>query len=159
MVANIQCPNCKESISPEAQSCPHCGIQLQAQSQAQDSGLTPGELTQPLPDVVKQFDSSATTNITISGVLIAFYSGAIFAGKVTTLGDYLHSFIYTLPIGFLLAAIILALRVFYPNGYLTDDYPSLIKKKEKRLFASSIFLEVAIGILVISVFVYLIRPA
>ena len=107
---------------------------------------------------MKQFDASATTNITISGVLIAFYSGAIFAGKVTTLGDYLHSIIYTLPIGFLLAAIILALRVFYPDGYLTDDYLSLIKKKEQRLQLSSIFLEVAIGILVISVFVYLIRP-
>jgi hypothetical protein len=51
------------------------------------------------------------------------------------------------------------LRVFYPDGYLTDDYPTLIKKKEKRLFASSIFLEVAIGILVISVFVYLLRSA
>jgi hypothetical protein len=44
--------------------------------------LTPGELKRPLPDVVKQFDASATTNITIVGVLIAFYSGAIFAGKV-----------------------------------------------------------------------------
>jgi ABC-type uncharacterized transport system permease subunit len=83
---------------------------------------------------------------------------AIFAGKVTTLGDFLHSLIYTLPIVFFLAAIILALRVFYPGGYLTDDYLSLIKKKEQRLQLSSIFLEVAIGLLVISVFIYLTRP-
>jgi hypothetical protein len=80
MEANIHCPNCKQPISPEAQSCPHCGIQLQ--TQVHKSGLTPGELKRPLPDVVKQFDASATTNITIAGVLIAFYSGAIFAGKV-----------------------------------------------------------------------------
>jgi len=51
------------------------------------------------------------------------------------------------------------LRVSYPDGYLTDENLTLIKKKEKRLQSSSIFLEVAIGILVISVFVYLIRPA
>jgi hypothetical protein len=80
MEANIHCPNCKQPISPEARSCPHCGIQLQ--TQVHKSGLTPGELKRPLPDVVKQFDASATTNITIAGVLIAFYSGAIFAGKV-----------------------------------------------------------------------------
>src|SRR5439155_15651997 len=64
MAANIQCPNCKEPISPEARSCPHCGIQLQ--TQVHKSGLTPGELKRPLPDVVKQFDASATTNITIA---------------------------------------------------------------------------------------------
>ena len=156
VVANIQCPNCKESISPEAQSCPHCGVQLQ--TQVHKSGLTPGELKRPLPDVVKQFDASATTNITIAGVLIAFYSGAIFAGKVISAG-LVNAFLYALPLGLLLVAIVLALRVFYPDGYLTDDYPTLIKKKEKRLFASSIFLEVAIGILVISVFVYLLRSA
>jgi hypothetical protein len=77
MAANIECPNCKQPVSPEAHSCPHCGTQLQ--TQVQKSGLTPDELTQPLPDVVKQFDASATTNITIAGVLIAFYSGAIFS--------------------------------------------------------------------------------
>jgi zinc-ribbon domain len=156
MAANIHCPNCQQPISPEAQSCPHCGIQLQ--TQVHKSGLTPGELKRPLPDVVKQFDASATTNITIAGVLIAFYSGAIFAGKVISAG-LVNAFLYALPLGLLLVAIVLALRVFYPDGYLTDDYPILIKKKEKRLFASSIFLEVAIGILVISVFVYLLRSA
>jgi len=156
MAANIQCPNCQQSISPEAPVCPHCGTQIQ--SHMQQIGLTPGELTQPLPDVVKQFDASATTNMTIAGVLIAFYSGAIFAGKVISQG-LLYSLLYALPIVLLLIAIILALRVSYPDGYLTDEYLTLIKKKEKRLQSSSIFLEVAIGILVISVFVYLIRPA
>jgi zinc ribbon protein len=155
MVANIECPNCKQLVSPEEHSCPHCGTQLQTRNQ--QSKLTPGELTQPLPDVVKQFDSSATTNITIAGVLIAFYSGAIFAGKVISQG-VLYSILYALPLGLLLAAIVLALRVFYPNGYLTDTYETLIKKKEQRLQSSSLFLQVAIGILVISVFVYLLRP-
>jgi zinc-ribbon domain len=157
MAANIQCPNCKQIISPEAQSCPHCGVQLHTQIH-KTGGLTPGELKRPLPDIVKQFDASATTNITISGVLIAFYSGAIFAGKVLSTG-LINAFLYALPLGLLLVAIVLALRVFYPDGYLTDNYPTLINKKEKRLQASSLFLEVAIGILVISVFVYLIRPA
>jgi zinc-ribbon domain len=155
MAANIQCPNCKELISPEAPACPHCGTQIQ--SHIQQSGFIPGELTQPLPEVVKQFDSSATTNMTIAGVLIAFYSGAIFAGKVISQG-LLYSILYALPIVLLLIAIILALRVSYPDGYLTDEYLTLIKKKEQRLQLSSIFLEVAIGILVISVFVYLLRP-
>lgn len=156
MAANIQCPNCQQSISPEAPICPHCGTRIQ--SPTQQIRLTPGELTQPLPDVVKQFDSSAATNMTIAGVLIAFYSGAIFAGKVISQG-LLYSLLYALPIVLLLIAIILALRVSYPDGYLTDEYLTLIKKKEKRLQSSSIFLEVAIGILVISVFVYLLRPA
>ena len=156
MVSNIQCPNCKQPVLPEAHSCPHCGMQLQPHDHK--IGLTPGELRRPLPDVVKQFDASATTNITIAGVLIAFYSGAIFAGRVLSAG-LINAFLYALPLGLLLVAIGLALRVFYPDGYLTDDYLTLINKKEKRLQASSIFLEVAIGILVISVFVYLLRPA
>ena len=156
MAAIIECPNCKQPVSPEEYICPHCGTQLQ--NQIQQSRLSPGELTQPLPDVVKQFDSSATTNITIAGVLIAFYAGAIFAGKVISQG-LLYAMLYALPLGLLLAAIVLALRVFYPDGYLTDTYQTLIKKNEQRLQSSTIFLEVAIGILVISVFVYLLRPA
>jgi hypothetical protein len=155
MVENIECPNCKQPTSPEEHSCPHCGTQLQ--TEVQQSRLTPGELIQPLPDVAKQFDSSATTNITIAGVLIAFYSGAIFAGKVLS-SALINALLYALSLGLLLVAIVLALRVFYPNGYLTDDYLTLIKKKEKRLRSSSLFLQVAIGILVLSVFVYLIRP-
>lgn len=156
MAANIHCPECQRLNSPEAQYCSQCGTQLD--TKVHKTGLTPRELKRPLPEVVKQFDASATTNITIAGVLIAFYSGAIFAGKVVSAG-LVNAFLYALPLGLLLVAIVLALRVFYPDGYLTDEYPTLIPKKEKRLQASSIFLEIAIGILVISVFVYLIRPA
>lgn len=152
MAANIQCPNCKEPISPEVQSCPHCGTQLYIQ--AHKTRLATGDLTQPLPDILKQFDATATTQITIAGVLIAFYSGAIFAGKVQP-GVSFNSFAYALPVGLLLIAIVLALRVFYPDEYLTADYPTLIKKKEKRLQISSIFLVIAIGSLFVSVFVYL----
>ena len=151
MAASIECPNCKQTISPEAHSCPHCGTQFK--THVLQSALAPGELTQPLPDVVKQFDTSATTIITIAGVLIAFYSGAIFAGKVSATADYFRAFIYSLPLGFFLIAIVLALRVFYPKGFLTDDYQMLINKKEQRLQASSIFLVIAIGALFISVLV------
>jgi hypothetical protein len=49
------------------------------------------------------------------------------------------------------------MRVFYPDGYLTDDELTLIKKKERRLQLSSTFLAIAIGVLTISVFVYLLR--
>lgn len=155
MVTNINCPNCHEPISPEAKVCPHCGTQLNDQVQQR---TVPSEaLTKSLPDVVKQFDQSATTNITISGVLIAFYSGAIFAGKVISAG-VVYALIYALPLCLLLAAIIFALTEFYPKGYLTDDDLTLIKKKERRLQFSSIFLEVAVGVLIIAVFVYLLRP-
>jgi hypothetical protein len=122
------------------------------------SGVLLKELTRSLPDVVKQFDQSATTNITLGGVLIAFYSGAIFAGRVIS-GTLVYALVYALPLCLLLAAIIFALTVFYPNGYLTDDQLTLIKKKEQRLQFSSIFLEVAVGVLIVAVFVYLLRPA
>ncbi len=183
MVANLTCPHCQKPISPGAPVCPHCGTQLQAeveQSKIPESQVTKNlpdvvkqfdqsattntqiagvasQVTKNLPDVVKQFDQSATTNTQIAGVLIAFYSGAIFAGKVGA-GDWVHALVYALPPCLLLVAIILALTVFYPNGYLTDDHLTLIKKKEQRLRFSSIFLEVAVGVLIISVVVYLLRP-
>jgi hypothetical protein len=109
-----------------------------------------------LPDVVKQLDQSASTNITIAGVLVAFYSGAIFAGKVIT-AELAYALVYALPLCILLAAIVFALRVFYPAGYLIDDELTLIKKKQRRLQASSIFLEIAIGVLIIAVLAYLLR--
>lgn len=116
------------------------------------------KLTASLPDIVKQFDTSATTNITIAGVLIGFYAGAIFAGKVLAAAVF-SALVYALPLCLLLAAIVFALRVFYPDGYLTDDYLALIKKKEQRLRFSSIFLEIAIGVMIIATFVYLLRPS
>jgi hypothetical protein len=143
-------------VPPGAHSCPHCGTQLQAQNQP--GSVTLDKLTASLPDIVKQFDTSATTNITIAGVLIGFYAGAIFAGKVLAAAVF-SALVYALPLCLLLAAIVFALRVFYPDGYLTDDYLALIKKKEQRLRFSSIFLEIAIGVMIIATFVYLLRPS
>ncbi len=156
MASNINCPNCHKSVPPGAHTCPSCGTQLQVQSQ--QNRVIANNLTASLPDVVKQFDTAATTNITIAGVLIGFYAGAIFAGKVIAAAVF-SAFVYALPLCLLLAAIVFALRVFYPEGYLTDEYLTLIKKKEQRLHFSSIFLEIAIGIMIIAVFVYLIRPS
>jgi ABC-type multidrug transport system permease subunit len=102
-------------------------------------------LNRPLPDVVKQLDQVASTQMTVAGVLIAFYSGAIFAGKVMA-AALVNAFLYALPLCLLLATIVSALRVFYPGGYLNDDDETLIKK-------------VAIAILIIAVIVYLLRPA
>jgi len=115
------------------------------------------QLNKPLPALVKQLDQVASTHMKIAGVLIAFYSGAIFAGKVMT-GAPINAILYALPLCLLLATIVAALRVFYPSGYLTDDDETLIKKKERRLQFSSVFLEVAVAILIIAVFVYLLRP-
>jgi hypothetical protein len=112
--------------------------------------------TKSLPDIVKQFDQTAGTNMTIAGVLIAFYSGAIFASKVLST-DLLYALVYALPLCLLLCTIIFALRVFYPAGYLTDDDLTLIKKKKQRLQLSSVFLEIAVGVLIVAVFVYLLR--
>lgn len=172
MTQHTTCPNCHQPVSPEAQFCLHCGYRLHAQVHPSGSAilspqpppsavqarLTPGELTQPLPDIVKQFDSSATTNINIAGLLAGFYSGAIFAGKVLST-NALYAIIYALPLCFLLATVILAMQVFYPDGYLHDDYLTLIKKKEQRLKLSSTLLQIGVGIVIISVFVYLIRPS
>ncbi len=172
MTQHTTCPNCHQPVSPEAQACPYCGYRLHAQVPPVRSALqppqspqppvqarlTPAELTQPLPDIVKQFDSSATTNINIAGLLAGFYSGAIFAGKVLST-NVLYALLYALPLCFLLATVILAMQVFYPDGYLNDDYLTLIKKKEQRLKFSSTLLQIGVGIVIISVFVYLIRPS
>jgi len=172
-----QCPNCHQSVPADAHACPHCGVYLQmpdypgfaAHAQAQSAPL-PHEVTTPrppdlppvafersLPDVIKQFDSAATTNITISGVLIAFYAGAIFAGKV--IASPLNAIVYASPVVLLLITVILSVRVFYPAGYLTDDYPTLFKKKDERLRYSLLLLEISVALLAVAVFVYLIRPA
>jgi len=154
VATNDTCPNCKQPVAPGTPICPHCGTHLQIQTES--SSVPPGKLTRPLPEVVKQFDATATTNITIAGVLTGFYSGATFAGKViSTL--VISALLYALPLCLLLATIIFSMRVFYPDGYLTDDELTLIKKKERRLQLSSTFLAIAIGVLTISVFVYLIR--
>ncbi len=59
----------------------------------------------------------------------------------------------------MLITIILSARVFYPAGYLTDDYPTLFKKKDERLRYSLLLLEISVALLAVSVFVYLVRPA
>lgn len=154
VATNDTCPNCKQPVAPGTPICPHCGTHLQVQTES--SSVPPGKLTRPLPEVVKQFDATATTNITIAGVLIGFYSGAIFAWKVIS-ALVISALLYALPLCLLLTTIIFSMRVFYPDGYLTDDELTLIKKKERRLQLSSTFLAIAIGVLTISVFVYLIR--
>ena len=175
-VTQNRCPNCHQPVPAEAHSCPHCGVYLQLPSGehpqaegAQGSLLgvarpapapppsTPRiALEQSLPDAIKQLDTAATTNITISGVLIAFYSGAIFAGKVQASQIY-YAVIYALPILLLLVTLIFSVRVFYPAGYLTDDHPTLLKTKDVRMRYSSLMLEISIAVLAISVFVYLLR--
>jgi hypothetical protein len=108
-----------------------------------------------LPEVLKQLDAAAGTNITISGVLVAFYAGAIFAGKVEA--PAFQALVYALPVVLLLLTIIFSLRVYYPAGYLTDDYPKLLRTKDARLRYSSLLLEISVGVLAVSVFVYLLR--
>lgn len=173
-VTQNRCPNCHQPVPAEAHSCPHCGVYLQlpGHEHPQPEGAhgsllgvarpappppTPRiVLEQSLPDAIKQLDTAATTNITISGVLIAFYSGAIFAGKVQA-SQFYNAVIYALPILLLLLTIILSVRVFYPMGYLSDDYPTLLKTKDQRMRYSSLMLEISVAMLAISVFVYLLR--
>lgn len=159
------CPHCKELLPPDAHVCPHCDFQLHAETSEphpvaqphQEMRVQlPEDPNRSLPEIAKQFDSSATTHISLTGVLTGFYSGAIFAGKVFS-GSILYSLVYALPLYFLLATIIFSLGVFYPEGYLTADYLALIQKKEQRMRVSSILLEVAVGILIIAIFVYLSR--
>ncbi len=179
-VAQNQCPNCHQFVPAGSHTCPHCGVYLQLPGQDEHepahSGplpqvantpmpmlvpppqLPPVALEKSLPDAVKQLDTAATTNITISGVLIAFYAGAIFTSKVIA-NDTLHALIYSLPVVLLFITIIVSVRVFYPTGYLTDDYPTLLRTKDLRLNYSSLLLEISVATLAISVFVYLLRPS
>jgi len=165
-IAHTQCPNCHQLVPVGAHACPHCGVYLQLPDQPHTppqiaqtpvpGPLSPIALETALPDAIKQLDATATTNTTISGVLIAFYSGAIFAGKVQA-SEPVHAVVYTLPVVLLLVTIILSVRAFYSTGYLTDDYPTLLKKKSERLRYSSLLLEISVALLAISVFVYLQR--
>ena len=123
----------------------------------QPSTPSPASPTESLPDALKQLDAAATTNITISGVLITFYASAIFAGKVTASAT-LNAFIYASPLLLLLGTIILSVRVFSFTDYLTRDYEMLLRKKEKRMHLSSLLLEISVGLIVVAVFIYLVRP-
>jgi len=157
MSTHPTCPNCHRPVSEDAAFCLHCGIPLHAKAQLQR--LTPEQLIdKPLPDVLKQYDSIAGNIITISGVLITFYAAGIFASKIST-NVIFSAFVYALPIVLLLIAIYFALRVFYPRGYLTNTYMELIDIKEERLRYSAISFGVAIAVLAVGLFVYLIRPA
>ena len=104
------------------------------------------ELEKVLPDIVKQFDTTANNNIAIAGVVSALYSSAIFAGRVNS-SSPLNAILYALPLCLLLASIIFALRVYYPDGYYQENnYRALIKEKEKRLQFSYLLLEIALGV-------------
>lgn len=161
-VTSSHCPNCHQPVPADARSCPHCGVYLRLPGQAEtllgvSQAASLASSKPALSDAVKQIDTVATTSIIISGVLMAFYAGAIFAGKVQAIFA-LNAIIYTLPVIALLVTIVLSVQVFSSSGYLTDDYPSLLKKKEERLRHSSLALEIAVALLAISVFVYLLRP-
>src|SRR5262245_16921482 len=144
-VAHSQCPNCHQAVPEYAKACPHCGVYLQlpAQSHAESllgvaqaaaqAPLAPMATAQSLPDALKQLDATANTQITISGVLVAFYAGAIFASKIQA--PAFEAFIYSSPVVLLLVTIILSVRVFYSAGYLKDDYSTLLRIKEARLRA------------------------
>lgn len=156
MVSNLTCPNCRQPITLETEVCPHCGTRIRGDVPQR---YITNELEKSLPDVVKQFDATANNNIAIAGGVSGLYASAIFAGKVTTLGVVFTALLYTLPLCFLLVAIISAVRVYYPEGYYQEsNYRTLIKEKQRRLQFSSIFLQVALGILIVGVFVYLLLP-
>lgn len=170
-----QCPHCHQLVSQDVHTCPHCGVYLHmpdypgfaVHTQASQASA---RLAQPrsaplssvafetLPDAIKQLDAAATTTITTAGVLIAFYTGAIFAGKVLA-GLFFNAIVYVLPILLLLTTMLCSVRVLYPAGYLTDDHATLFKKKDERLRLSLLALVIAIALLALSVFVYLLRPA
>ena len=155
-MSSATCPKCKQPIPPKAKNCPHCGTPLQVQEEAND--FLAEEIQHGLPDVVKQLETSANINLTVASGLTAFYAGSIVAGKVSA--PWTSAIVYSLPIVLLLLVIISALQVFYPKGYLqASSYRALIEEKNKRLQRSSLLLQVAIAVLILSVFIYLIRPA
>lgn len=157
MSTSLMCPHCQRPIAEEDTAfCPHCGTPLHTQTEVER--LTPDQLiNKPLPDVLKQYDSIAGNIVTIAGVLITFYAAGIFASKINT-NTVFTALVYALPLVLLLIAIIFALRVFYPRGYITNTYMELIDIKEKRLQYSAVFFGIAVCVLAVGLFVYLIRP-
>lgn len=163
-VLSPQCPNCHRPVPADVQTCPHCGVYLQmpdypgfaAHAQADQKAARARAI--PGPETSKQLDAVATRTMTLSGVLIAFYAGAIFAGRVLA-GPFLYALAYILPLLLLLIAMIFSVRVFSPAGYLSDDDATRCKKKDERLRFGLLALEIAVALLAVSVFLYLIRPA
>lgn len=167
-----QCPHCHQPVPQDVLTCPHCRVYLHmpdypgfaVHTQASQAPARPTRPPQSpvafetVPGAIKQLDATATTTLTIAGVLIAFYAGAIFAGRVLA-GPVFNAMLYTLPIPGLLLSMILSVRVLYPAGYLTDDDTTLCKTKGERLRFSLLALEIAVALLAVSVFVYLLRPA
>jgi hypothetical protein len=173
MAVQFHCPACQELVPVGARNCPHCGVLFQTPAHTNPEGHASELLLQPqqvsqqkrqgslftnaLPEALKQLDTTANTNITISGVLIAFYAGAIFAGHVQASQPF-NALIYAAPVVLLLITIIISVSVFYPMGYLLDDYTEVLRKKDRRMRASSLLLECSVAILAVSVFVYITRP-
>lgn len=158
MVSDIICPKCQQSLPAGTPICTHCGTSFGGTGDDENQAVLANQrnVERQLPDIIKQFDTTATNNTTIAGVLVAFYSGGIFAGK-TLSGSIFTAILYALPLALLLLTVIFSLSVFSPDGYLHDSDLTLARKKEQRLQRSSISLELAIGVLAIAVFVYLIR--
>ena len=152
------CPHCNQPVTGNPNYCFNCGKSLQSE-QWHQARLTPEQLTGTLPDVLKQYDTIAGSIITIAGVLASFYAAGIFAGKIIT-GVALNAVAYVSPLTLLLGAIISAVWVFYPRGYLTDHtFQEIIDRKERRLLISTKFFYAAIIVLIGALFIYLIRPA
>lgn len=148
------CPKCNQPITSDQNFCPNCGKVLQSQAK-----LTADQLTGTIPDVLKQYDNIAGNIITISGVLASFYAAGIFASKIMT-GLQFTAVVYVLPLALLLGAIISAIQVFYPRGYLVDaTFQQIIDKKEQRLLFCTGFFSAAVVVLIFGLFAYLIRPA
>lgn len=167
------CSRCQQPVPAEAHTCPHCGVSLHTQKQGlaalpQTPPASPAmptlshpfpaaRLTESVPDVLKQLDAAATTHISIAGVLVAFYAGSIFSGKVSADVPW-RAVIYALPFLLLLVTIILSVRVFHPAGYLNNDYLELLTVKQQRMRLCSLLLEISIALVMLAIFVYLLRP-
>ena len=157
MSTPLVCPNCNQPVTGNSNFCSNCGKSLQSDEWHQQR-LTPEQLTGTLPDVLKQYDTIAGNIITIAGVLASLYAAGIFAGKIA--GPALNAAVYVLPLALLLGAIISAVWVFYPRGYLTDHtFQQIIDRKERRLLISTKFFYAAIAVLIGALFIYLVRPA
>ncbi|HEY1353590.1 MAG TPA: hypothetical protein VGF67_28605 [Ktedonobacteraceae bacterium] len=165
-VISPQCPNCQRSVPADVQTCPHCGVYLHlpdypgfaSAAQANRGSARPALAPDALAAAIKQCDTLATTTMAISGMLIAFYAGALFAGRV--LADSLvRAIVSTLPIPGLLLTIVLSVRVLTSAGSPGENEATRYQKKHTWLRYSLLALQIALGVLAIAVFLYLLRPA
>ncbi len=116
-------------------------------------------------DSLSTIESTAHQIVTLVGVLIGLYSGAVTVSTIRSQKlEYWLLVLVLCPIVFWLISLMAALGVFWPSKYVIniqsavsakETMESLMRKKNNRLQASFVFLLAGIILLIIALGTYL----